>query len=137
MFVSIGETRHRRKGWRWVSLTRVDTPVLVDHTTVPTYLDLIRDGDYVVSLLPRMNDARGVASATLIVNDDTVYHSVTTSRTLAPAGTFADANGQPGPVASQQRLPLHPGQISLSYVVVDASGNQSAFHCTFALRKFR
>lgn len=121
----------------WVSLTRVDTPVLLDHTTVPTYVDLMRDDDYAVSLLPRMNDALWVASATLIVNDDTVYHSAMTNRTLAPAGTLTDANGQPEPVSSLQRLPLHPGRNSLSYIVVDASGNQSAFHYTFALRKFR
>lgn len=121
----------------WVSLSRVDAPVLLDHTTVPTYVDLMRDDDYVANLLPHINDAGWVASATLIVNDDTVYHSVTTNRTLAPAGTLADANGQPVPVGFLQRLPLHPGRNSLSYIVADASGNQSEFHYTFELRRFR
>lgn len=115
------------------SLTPLDEPLTLDHTTVPTYLDLRGDDEYAPVLLPGLTDAGWVSSATLTINDVIVHSATTDDRTFAPAGMYADMNGQPEPIGSLERIPLYEGRNTLSYVLVDTAGNESAFHYRFDL----
>lgn len=121
----------------WVPLTRVDAPPSLDHTTVPTYIDLKADENYQRGLLPAASDDGWVASATLVVNDEVVYQAVTGDRDLIPAGSIGDVNGQPVRVGFLQRIPLHRGSNTLSYTLMDAAGNTSAFHYVFEIQRIR